>query len=284
MLQSDVKETLAVAGIDQQDFDAIQLVSGAFPSLTGLQQRIPGKTLDRVYPSPVGSIYVFYNVYGRPFRSVDFQDGTIEIEETPLPVWRIPALSPVATSWFDDFFGYTLGTVARLWGAGIWDGGIGVCETIIEGLIDPFLVYATITGENPIPVYTPTVVTESAGTPLGIVTGGAFDFPFGIPDIVLIETSAVADNSCTGQGTQPFNVDDSINLYTTPGVPQGAVLHAYDLVLGQKVTWYGLSVGRASNIIIPGYVQGTCIIGLPPQPVAIVYYYNLNNGEFGVES
>jgi hypothetical protein len=139
----------SVEGINQQDFDKIQLLQGAFPYQVGLQQRIPGKIISREVSGSVGSIFVFYNVFGRHYILTDY--GTIEITETILPPITLPALPPSNTSWFDTFSGYDVGLVSRIWAAGVWAIGIGICETLIQGIIDPFLVYDTIKGNSDIP-------------------------------------------------------------------------------------------------------------------------------------
>lgn len=281
MLADKTNPKLAIAGQNNQNFDEIQRVEGCFPFQIGLQQRFPGKALNRVFSSPVGSIYAFYNVYGRPYTLFAY-NGSIEIEETPLPVWRIPALAPTSDAWFDDFSGYILGSIARLWGAGIWSGGVGICETIIEGIIDPFSVYDTITSESPIPENVPHTISDSAGAPTGQDTGTNYQFPFNHPQIVLAVRTAISDNSCTGQGTQSVIIVDSVKLYNTPGDFTGTTLHAGDLAIGQQIQWNGIRIGRIPNIVTPGFVIGTC--PGPPFPTAIVYYHNINDNSFGVES
>lgn len=180
MLQTNgSKPTLAIGGINQQDFKEIQLVAGTFPYQKGLQKRIPGKSLISINPNGVGSIYVFYLVYGRHYNLIDF--GTsISITETPLNPITLPALPGIADTWFDNFAGYSDDLVSRLWGAGMWATGIGVCETLIEGVIDPFLVFATISPgrENPIPSLQP--IPGPTGASIPNTTPASF--PIGSPD------------------------------------------------------------------------------------------------------
>lgn len=137
------KPILALGGIDQQNFNSIQLVQGAFPYQIGLQKRIPGKSLIRVVPGEVGSIYTFYNVHGRFFSLVDF--GTLQIDEIVTPPIIIPPLPPESAEWLESFSTYDpVGLISRLWGGGQWSIGIGVCESIIQGVIDPFLGFAAL--------------------------------------------------------------------------------------------------------------------------------------------
>jgi hypothetical protein len=149
MLRTPSKPTLQLEGINQQDFNELQLVQGCFPFQIGLQKRIPGKTLLEQHPTPIGSIYVFYMVYGRHYQLLDFGDG-IQIDETVIPPITLPGLPIAGNSWIDTFAGYPDALLSRLWGAGIWPGTVGICETLIAGYIDPFLVYATIP-KTPLP-------------------------------------------------------------------------------------------------------------------------------------
>lgn len=143
MLKTSGASQLGLEGIDQQDFDKFQLVAGCFPYQIGLQARLPGKVIERVSFSPVGSIYVFYMVLGRFYTFVQYSnDGSIT--ELEIPPWTLPGLPPPDDLWYDDFTGYEVGLISRLWGGGIWAIGIGVCETIIGGWIDPFSVAGTV--------------------------------------------------------------------------------------------------------------------------------------------
>lgn len=138
MLETAGTSLKGIRGMEQQDFDGIEILQGMFPYQQGMQQRFPGKTLQDTKPFPIGSIYVFYLVYGRFYNLTNFGTNT-EIEEVNIPPITLPALPPFGNTWFDDFSGYDVGTISRLWGAGPWAIGIGVCETIIEGMIDPYL-------------------------------------------------------------------------------------------------------------------------------------------------
>lgn len=155
MLETNGNSQLALRGTDLQDFNEFQRVSGTYPYQEGLQRRIPGKTIIQIYNGEIGSIFVFYMVFGRTYTIIDF--GSLEITEIVTPPITIPALPPTSSRWYDDFSSYLVDTISRLWGAGIWLVGIGVCETIIEGTIDYFLVddnvfYQSIaTGLQPIP-------------------------------------------------------------------------------------------------------------------------------------
>lgn len=149
MLKTEGDTSRILKGINQQDFDEIQSVEGAYPNLAGLQQRIPGKTLTNQFNGPVGSIYAFYNVYGRNYTLKDF--GSIEIEEVEVPIFISPVVPPLGNSWFDDFESYEDDLISKFWGGGAWASYVGVCETLIIGFIDPFLVYDSVI---PVPIDT----------------------------------------------------------------------------------------------------------------------------------
>lgn len=137
MLETKGQVTPSIEGIDQQDFQKIQVLQGAYPYLVGLQQRIPGKTIQQIYLGSVGSIYVFYLVYGRSFLFVDY--GSITIIPIPIPPIVIPALPPVSRAWFDTFDEYTpIGLISFIWPEGQWYGGPGICQSTEVGYIDPF--------------------------------------------------------------------------------------------------------------------------------------------------
>lgn len=164
MLRTNSEKVLFLEGIDQQDFTQLQLVQGSYPFQVGLQKRIPGKSITQIYAGPVGSIYVFYQVFGRFYTLIDF--GNILIEEVEIPTITLPGLPPAAVEWFDNFDGYTLGLISRLWGAGAWLIGVGVCETIIEGYIDPYRVLGTVEGyQEDIPTEQRPVPEPPADTP-----------------------------------------------------------------------------------------------------------------------
>lgn len=170
MLATNGKSTLALGGINQQDFKEIQLVAGSWPSQVGLQQRVPGKTIQQVLNGPVSAIYPFYMVYGRAYTLTDF--GSLQIEEVEIPTITLPGLPPSnSNTFFDTFEGYIPEIVSRIWGGGFWFHSVGICETIIDGIIDPFLVYATIAPgredpENrPIPMPDPEVDPEVPPAP-----------------------------------------------------------------------------------------------------------------------
>lgn len=195
------KPTLAIGGINQQDFKEIQLVQGTYPYQKGLQQRIPGKTLIQQQPGAVGigSIYVFYLVLGRHYKLIDY--GTnISIVETPLNPITLPALPPQGNTWFDNFASYDIASVSRIWAAGVWAIGIGICETLIEGIIDPFLVFASIAPgrANPIPSLQPQ--PGPSGTSIPATTPA--NFPVGSPSTA---TSQVLQGEIIiGPNTFPF--------------------------------------------------------------------------------
>ncbi len=142
MLETKGKSQLAIGGQNQQKFSELELVAGAYPYQVGLQKRIPGKTIQQVLSGPIGSIYVFYMVYGRMYRLLDF--GSLQITEIPIPPeppWQPPQSS---NTWYDTFEGYTPDLISRLWGGGAWLYSVGICETIIQGKIDPYAVYSRI--------------------------------------------------------------------------------------------------------------------------------------------
>ncbi len=271
-------------GTNQQDFEQIQLVSGAFPYQVGLQQRFPGKNLLAVFDGPIGNIFPFYNVYGRPYNLVD-TNGRFIITPVPLNSITIPALATTGNRWFDSFGTYSpTGLIQLLWGEGAWPGdGIGVCQSIIEGFIDPFLIYAAIDVHS-IPDFLPSVVPGSSIPATPDSTSPAFAFPFTPCNVYLRVTTATADNSCTGQGTETFSVADEITAFSAEGDPiiDQPVLHAYDITVKHSVLWHGIRVGRLPDITIPGYVQGTC--PGPAQPVPIEYYLNIWDGSYGIQS
>lgn len=150
MLKTKGNSLIAIGGIDEQSIDAIQTVQGAFPYQIGLQQRIPGKVLDRILTGPITSIYVFYLVHGRHYTIIDYGPQTIiEIDVPPI---RIPPLPPKFVEWFDDFSGYgPEGLISRVWGAGFGNPFVGIAETFMRGLLDPWELTDSLTPPAPTP-------------------------------------------------------------------------------------------------------------------------------------
>lgn len=272
-----------IGGMDQQSFREIELVAGCYPFQIGLQKRIPGKTLQRLFPEPVGSIYVFYNVYGRTFSLIDF--GTLQIEEVVVPPITIPGLPPQGNSWFDTFQGYTVGAISRLWGGGAWNNSVGIAETIIQGFIDPFLVYDTlppgyVSGPPP-PIADPPPEDDPTIPPASPESPG-FLYPPGTIDIVLKRTFGLSDNSCTGQGTQPLNAVDVVYYYS-PEYPNDPIVNgigATAITVGATVTWFhGLRIGRSEDID-GGYYAGTCPGA--PHPIPVKWFLQ-DDGQWGID-
>ncbi len=285
MLATKGKTTPALSGIDQQDFDKIQVVEGCYPFQIGLQKRIPGKSFISKSDFPIGGIFAFYMVYGRPYILID-NDTNLHIQETPIPNWNNPAIKPLGNSWIDTFSGYSPGgLISRLWAAGAWANGVGVCETIIQGWIDPFLVYAKI-NTNAINLDNfPQTVSGDSATETGQGTGVKFTYPHNPPDIVLKVVSGLSDNSCEGQGTSPVSSIDSIKLYNEPGDYTGDSITANDLSVGSRLHWNGIVVGRSSDIEMGLVLSTNCpLLGHPIFPDPLVYFLNLSDGVFGQES
>lgn len=186
---------LELAGIDQQDFNELQLVKGAYPYQIGAQQRIPGKSISQIHPSAVGSILVFYMVFGRTYVLTDF--GSLQIEEIDIPPISIPALPPKSTSWFDNFAGYATGLISRIWAGGAWLIGVGVCETIIEGEIDAFRTLGS-------GVPTDTIETERQPhiVPGGIPIPNTTPTPFGLGS--LVSSKVFAGTTTVQDGPLPY--------------------------------------------------------------------------------
>ncbi len=149
MQETNGASQLALRGVDQQDFNELERVAGTYPYQSGLQQRIPGKSIVQIYDGEIGSIFVFYMVFGRTYTLIDF--GSLVITETEVPPITLPALPPVSFRWYDTFGTYLVDTISRLWGGGLWLVGVGVCESIIEGTIDYFLAF----GSGPYPTSPP---------------------------------------------------------------------------------------------------------------------------------
>ena len=283
MLRTPNTQTLHLEGINQQDYAELQRVQGVYPARTGLLQRPPGKTLQQQAAYPVGSIYAFYLVHGRHYQLIDFGTG-IQIVETVVPAITLPGLPVSANEWIDTFFGYPDALLSRLWGAGIWQGNVGICETLIQGYIDPFLVYAEIPNlpipqqNQPVPLPTP---GSDPGVPNADPGSAPYKYPPGTADLVLHHTDAQSDNSCTGQGTQPVTADDIIRLRNYSGGPQVDSIDASAITIGGITLWHGLKLGRDANTDI-GLVVGTC--PGPPFPEALEYSLYVNTGQFSQDS
>lgn len=285
MIETKGNPTLAIIGIDQQDFDKNQLVSGAYPYQKGLQQRLPGKTVEQLAPGPVGSIYVFYQVFGRHYILTDFGGSTGIVEVPPDPI-TLPALPPASNAWIDTFSGYTLGTVARLWGAGIWNNSVGICETIIQGIIDPFLVFETLppgaqtpdTQFQPVPV--PGSPTPSAPADPG---SAAFLYPPGTPqpDVILHNPQWDADNTCTGGGFLRSGSPDKVDYAVYPGQTVTDSIFAFSVPIGKLTPWHNVILGHDADVYV-GIVKGTCTAGRPDPPTASIYI-TYQDGSIGLE-
>lgn len=274
-----------IEGMDQQDFDQLQLVQGAFPYQIGLQKRVPGKTLINQQEGRVSALYVFYLVHGRHYELIDYGGGNISIIPVVVPPIVLPGLPPTDNFWFDTFSGYEVGLISKLWGAGIWPIGIGICETIIQGIFDPFLVYANVpTAENgdnddkPKPLPPP---PDDPGIPPAAPGSPGYMYPPGMVDVVLIRTTATADNSCTGQGTQPVAANDIVRFYDYSGGPELDSITALAVTIGDVVVWHGKKIGRSDNVDI-GLVEGTC--PGPPHPTPTEYSIYANTGELSQDS
>lgn len=281
MLKTDGLPQLALAGINQQDFDQIQLVQGSYPFQQGLQKRIPGKILKQILSGPVNNIYVFYPVFGRPYTAVGFDDS-IEITSVVVPPITIPALPPgLNDQFYDDFSGYLSGTISLFWAAGVWAFGIGVCQTIIVGYIDPFQIYAGLPPAASTPLNVPTPLPPPSSDPSESLlppTDPNFQFPVNPPQVFLKVVNGQANNTCEGQGTEPVASIDFINYYTQPGGTLLATLFATSIMVGHQIKWNGLKVGRLADTDV-GLVQGAC--PGPPMPDPQGWFLNANDGSYG---
>lgn len=285
MLSTKGKVTVSFEGINQQDFQELQLVAGAYPYQTGLQQRIPGKTLIETMTGPVGSIYAFYNVFGQFYNLISW-DGNIQITPVPYTSLRLPALPPTNNGLlFDDFSGYSPdGLISLLWGAGIWNGSVGVCQTTIQGYFDPFQIYGGFT----IPPYTLTPWTLAL-SPINTTTslqakagpgGGAtipsappgsaaFLYPPGhMPNVLLEMQFGESDNTCTGSGYEYVEFDDLVYFVYYPGGSIIDTLNVTSIAIGGKTNFHGVTFGRTGNIDA-GVLVGTC--PGPPFPVPAIW-------------
>lgn len=227
MLATNGDASLALGGLDQQDFRAIELIAGMYPYQLGIQKRIPGKTLQRVVAGPVGSLYVFYSVYGRSYTLTDF--GSLQIDEILVPPIVLPALPPVGTTWFDSFGSYSpTGLISKLWAGGDWATGVGVCETIISGIIDAFLVYDTIapgrenpnTTLRPIAMPTPDVDPEIPPATPGEMNGTLPDRPYTqtTVDAILEGNTRYTADDHTHVDSAPMTYADWLALGWTPNL------------------------------------------------------------------
>lgn len=282
MLATPNDPILQLEGIDQQNFEKLQLVKGTFPFQIGLQQRMPGKTLQKIYDHAVGSIYVFYSVFGRHYTLIDF--GSISIIEVTPPPIVLPGTPPTSTlDWIDTFSGYAPALISRLWGAGIWPIGVGICESIIEAFYDPFLVYAKISvpvDTSTLPVPGPSPDGDPSIPPISPTSPDAL-YPPGYVDVILHIIDSHKNNSCTGQGTQLYQAVGSLRLRNYSGGPAIDQITANSITIGTRVTFHGVKVGRDANSDI-GLVGGSCVG--PPLPTPIDYSLYVNTGELLLDS
>lgn len=277
--------TLSFQGINQQDFKELQLISGCYPYQIGLQQRIPGKVLLEEVGYPVGSISAFYNVFGNTFL-INFYNGNILIDRINWTSIRLPALPPLNTGLlFDDFSGYSPdGLISLLWGGGIWNGAVGVCQTIIQGYFDPYEVYGSITVppfvENPYilslsPINTIPNLQPQLGpsggltitpTPIG---SAAFLYPPGHrPTFTIQMQYGDSNNTCTGSGYEYVEFDDLVYCKDWAGQPVLDTLNVTSIAIGGKTPFHGVNVGRTGNINA-GVLVGTC--PGPPFPIPAIW-------------
>lgn len=264
--------TLAFKGINQQDFKELQLVVGAYPSLTGLQQRFPGKTLQQQQASEVASIFVFYNTFGRNYILTEF-DGTVQIDPVTPPTITLPALPPWNTGFlFDNFEGYSPdGLISPLWGAGIWNNTVGVCQTIIEGIISPFEIFATIFagGLSKTKALQPQVVgaPSTPATPANPGDPAYLYPPKHRPDISIQYQFGESDNSCTGQGEEFVDFNDIVTLRNFPGGTGLDSIGATSITVGGITVWNNVKIGRTGDVNL-GRLAGTCPGPPFPTPAA----------------
>lgn len=281
--------TPALKGVDNQNWSEIQKLDGLVPYQVGLQKKLPGKTLQRIYSNEIGSIYVFYLVYGRFYTLVDF--GSLEISPVVVPPITPPALPPNQTVWWDDFSGYSPnGVISKIWSGGAWQDGIGICETIIQGYFDPFMGGAVTPPQQNIQII---YIPVDPITPVD-PTSPPYFYPPGLADVVLkIQTFTLIPPS--GDETLPQDVvaQDTIDLFDYPLPPEKNLLDTFiaeSAHVGKIVVWNGLAIGRT-----PDQAKGDFSMGGPgqphfnpdlpwPPPSAINYYKILTTGEFGTES
>lgn len=282
--------TPSVHGIDQQDWSEIQNLRGVYPYQVGLQKRIPAKTLQESFGQGIGSIYVFYLVYGRFYTFIDF--GSIQIGEVKPPAITIPALPPAQSVWWDDFSGYTPdGLISMIWGGGDWLDGIGICETIIEGYFDPFL------GGG----FSPPETTIGPGGGIAVIdtpvdpTSPPYWYPPGLVNVYLHERLY---SLWPGEGdeTLPENgaANDSIRIYDYSDPLLRSLIDeifASDLIVGRISIVYGLRIGRTPNL---GSYDDKYSMGAPfephwnpllpyPPPSSTIYSFTITTGILTVE-
>lgn len=283
--------TPSIRGIDQQNWSEIQGLNGLVPYQVGLQKRLPGKTLREIYPNEIGSIYVFYLVYGRFYTLVDF--GSIQITPVTVPPLIPPALPPNQTVWWDDFSGYSPdGVISMIWGGGDWLDGIGICETIIEGYFDPFMGGGITPPQQQIQIV---YIPGDTAPPVDPSTT-PYWYPPGSADIIL-KQRLFSLWPPDGDETLPQNVSavDEIKLYDYP-LPASQTLvdslFANEVPVGKLFPWYNLIVGRTPDL---GSYDDKYSMGAPfqphwnpalpwPPPQPITYYDIESTGAHGVES
>jgi hypothetical protein len=260
MLATEANLERVVKGFDQQNFDEIQLLQGAYPYQVGLQQRLPGKSLIRTLPNAIGSLYVFYMVYGRNYTFTDY--GSVEIEEVDVPPFVPPVIPPLGSSWFDDFESYPDDLIAKFWGAGAWASYVGVCETLITGFIDPFGVYDSVIpvpiDDSRLPRGAGSVETDPVSQIPWIATGRGpeecADLPSGVP-YTTVSLATVATSIQTYAGSAPCTmgavgsecVHDESGMWQAPPAFEG---HPYDTVIGGTIS---ASEGRLGRTAFTGF-------------------------------
>lgn len=288
---SNGKPTLAINGINQQDFTEIQLAKGSYPYQKGLQKRLPGKTLEQQFSSSVGSIYVFYLVFGRHYNLIDVS-GTLTFVPVPVAPITVPALPPTGNTWFDDFSGYTPdGLISFLWGGGAWATTTGICQSIIDGIIDPFLVYATIPGTSPIvlgssiPSVVPTPDPSPETTPADPGSPGYLYPPGHLPQIITEnQPGTLWPSESSEELPQNVSIPDVVNYEDYPGAGVTDTLVATSITIGSIVNFHGVTVGRRSDVPFGDATAptppGPSIDhpALPPNPIN---YYVYMDGNFG---
>jgi len=274
---------LQLEGVDQQDFSKLQIVKGTFPLEIGMQQRLPGKTIQKIYPGPIGSIYVFYLVFGRHYQLTDFGGG-IEIVEVEIPDITPPGLPPTSSLWIDTFSGYDEDLISRIWGAGIWGGRAGICETIITGFYDPFLVYDKVTTPPPEEVL-PVPIDDGGGEETALVPPGSPDamYPPGYVEVVLHVNFGHTNDGCTGQGSHIESNADIVRLRPYSGADFLEEWSALDVPVGSKFIWHGHSLGRDVDTDV-GVIQGSCGPIDPPLPARKEYSIYINTNLLTLDS
>lgn len=258
MLKTEGNLDRVVKGFNQQDFEELQLVKGTYPYQAGLQQRLPGKSLLRVLEGPIGSIYVFYMVYGRHFTFIDY--GAIEIEEVDIPPFIPPGIPPVSLMWFDNFESYVDDIIQKFWGEGAWASYVGVCQTLIEGFIDPFQVYDSVIplpiDSNRLPRGAGLVETEPTLQIPWISQGRGQEECGDLPDVpfTVVSLASVATNVQTFAGSAPCTMGAvGSECVHDEGAWQPPVLfenHPYGSLIGSSIS---ASEGRLSVVRFTGF-------------------------------